>query len=52
METGCHCRRAALDLAIPQSLLAEADEVIVGLLVLALALYEIWDERRHMAHPA
>jgi hypothetical protein len=26
--------------------------VIVGLLVLALALYEIWDERRHSAHPA
>ena len=26
--------------------------VIVGLLVLALALYEIWDERRHTAHPA
>jgi hypothetical protein len=26
--------------------------VIVGLLVLALALYEIWDERRHLAHPA
>jgi hypothetical protein len=26
--------------------------VIVGLLVLALALYEIWDERRHLVHPA
>ncbi len=26
--------------------------VIVGLLVLALALYEIWDERWHSAHPA
>jgi hypothetical protein len=26
--------------------------VIVGLLVLALALYEIWDERRHTARPA
>jgi hypothetical protein len=26
--------------------------VIVGLLVLALALYEIWEERRHSAHPA
>jgi len=26
--------------------------VIVGLLVLALALYEIWDVRRHTAHPA
>jgi hypothetical protein len=26
--------------------------VIVGLLVLALALYEIWDEGWHSAHPA
>jgi SPW repeat-containing protein len=26
--------------------------VIVGMLVLALALYEIWDERWHSAHPA
>jgi hypothetical protein len=26
--------------------------VIVGLLVLGLALYEIWDGRRHTAHPA
>ena len=25
--------------------------VTVGLLVLALALYEIWDEHRHSAHP-
>jgi hypothetical protein len=26
--------------------------VIVGFLVLALALHAIWDERRHLAHPA
>jgi hypothetical protein len=26
--------------------------VIVGLLVLVLALYVIWEERRHSAHPA
>jgi len=26
--------------------------VIVGVLVLALAFYVIWDERRHSAHPA
>jgi hypothetical protein len=27
---------------------ATTNLVIVGLLVLALALYEIWDERRHL----
>jgi hypothetical protein len=29
-----------------------ANFVIVGLVVLLLALYEIWDVRRHSAHPA
>jgi len=32
--------------------LATANLVIVGFLVLALALYEIWDERRHLPHAA
>jgi hypothetical protein len=31
---------------------AMANFVIVGLVVLVLALYEIWDVRRHSAHPA
>jgi len=31
---------------------AMANLVIVGLLVMALALYEIWDERRHLPHTA
>ncbi len=31
---------------------ATANVVIVGLLVLALALYEIWDEHRHLPHAA
>jgi hypothetical protein len=30
------------------TLIATANFVIVGLLVLALALYEIWDERQHL----
>jgi SPW repeat len=34
------------------TLIATTNLVIVGLLVLALALYEIWDERRHTPHPA
>jgi SPW repeat len=34
------------------ALVATLNFVIVGLLVLALALYEIWDERRHTPHPA
>jgi hypothetical protein len=34
------------------ALMPTVNFVIVGLLVLALALYEIWDERRHSAHPA
>jgi SPW repeat len=34
------------------TLIATTNLVIVGWLVLALALYEIWDERRHTAHPA
>jgi hypothetical protein len=29
---------------------ANADFVVVGLLVLAFALYEIWDVRRHPAN--
>ncbi len=32
--------------------LAAANVVIVGLVVLALALYEIWDTRWHSPHPA
>jgi hypothetical protein len=32
------------------TVVAMANLVIVGLLVLALALYEIWDERRHLPH--
>ena len=32
------------------TLIATTNLVIVGLLVLALALYEIWDERRHLPH--
>ena len=31
---------------------AVANFVIVGLLVLGLALYEVWDVRRHTARPA
>ena len=31
--------------------LPAANLVIVGLLVVALALYEIWDEHRHLPHP-
>lgn len=34
------------------SSMATLNFVIVGLVVLALALYEIWDERRHLGHPA
>ena len=34
------------------ALVPKANFVIVGLVVLALALYEIWDVRRHSAHPA
>ena len=34
------------------ALVATLNFVIVGLLVLALALYEIWDERRPTPHPA
>ncbi len=29
-----------------------ANFVVVGLLVLVLALYEIWDVRHHLGHPA
>jgi hypothetical protein len=32
------------------SLVPTVNFVIVGLLVLAVALYEIWDERRHTAY--
>ena len=32
--------------------LPAATLIIVGVLVVALALYEIWDERRHSPHPA
>ena len=32
------------------TVIATTNLVIVGLLVLALALYEIWDERRHLPH--
>jgi hypothetical protein len=38
--------------ALGAGLVATLNFVIVGLLVLALALYEIWDERRHTPHPA
>ena len=31
---------------------ATANFVIVGFIVLALSLYEVWDVRRHAAHPA
>jgi SPW repeat len=31
---------------------ATANFVIVGLIVLALSLYEVWDVRRQSAHPA
>ena len=34
------------------ALVPTANFVIVGLIVLALALYEIWEVRRHTAHPA
>ena len=34
------------------SLVPMVNFVVVGLLVLVLALYEIWDERRHSAHAA
>jgi hypothetical protein len=34
------------------ALVPMANFVIVGLVVLVLALYEIWDVRRHLAHPA
>ncbi|HEV2549929.1 MAG TPA: SPW repeat protein [Stellaceae bacterium] len=34
------------------ALVATVNFVIVGVLVLALAFYEIWDERWHSAHPA
>jgi SPW repeat len=34
------------------ALVATVNFLIVGVLVLALALYEIWDERWHTAHPA
>jgi SPW repeat len=34
------------------ALMPTVNFVIVGLLVLGLALYEIWDERRHSTHPA
>jgi hypothetical protein len=34
------------------SLTATANFVIVGFIVLALSLYEVWDVRRHSAHPA
>ncbi len=34
------------------AVLPAANLVIVGLLVVALALYEIWDEHRHSPHPA
>jgi hypothetical protein len=34
------------------ALVPMANFVIVGLVVLALALYEIWDAHRHSAHPA
>jgi hypothetical protein len=34
------------------TLVPMANFIIVGLVVLALALYEIWDVRRHSAHPA
>lgn len=33
-------------------LLGAANLVIVGVLVLALALYEMWDERRNLPHTA
>jgi hypothetical protein len=38
-----------LEIAAP---MAVANFVIVGLLVLALALYELWDVRHHAAKPA
>ncbi|MBI1777669.1 MAG: SPW repeat protein [Proteobacteria bacterium] len=34
------------------ALVPTANVAIVGVLVLALALYEIWDIRRHSGHPA
>ncbi|MGO8916785.1 MAG: SPW repeat protein [Stellaceae bacterium] len=34
------------------ALVPTANFVIVGFLVLALALYEMWDVRRHSGHPA
>jgi hypothetical protein len=34
------------------ALVPMANFVIVGLVVLALALYEIWDAHRHSPHPA
>jgi len=34
------------------TLIATTNLVVVGFLVLALALYEIWDERRHFPHTA
>ncbi|MBI1774637.1 MAG: SPW repeat protein [Proteobacteria bacterium] len=34
------------------ALVPTANVAIVGVLILALALYEIWDLRRHSEHPA
>ena len=38
--------------ALGATLIGTTNLVIVGLVVMALALYEIWDERRHLGQPA